>query len=169
MASERIEKLKRKLSRKYNPLDESGSPPPIAVTRLMTPEQAAAAPKGPAVAEPAPKSVEYRCGHRELIARFKSGDCPECRAKRRREKAAKEREKRDAKKADASGQFRFPVNSSVVAAWNGATWEASLSVPGENGTVRQFRAASTGVEKALRELKRLYVESLTAAPEGTPA
>jgi hypothetical protein len=155
----------KKSPRKINPLDESGSPPPIAVTRVMTPEQAAVAPKGPCVAPDPPKevkSVTYRCGHTELIARFKSGDCPPCRAKRKREKKEANRVKRDAKRADASQQFRFPPGSTFNnVTWDGERWVATLSVPQPDGTVRQFHETGTGVEKVLRALKERYLESVS--------
>jgi hypothetical protein len=143
MASERLEKLKRK--------------PPTAADRK--PAEVAVAAVATAVAEPAPKFVVYRCLHTELIARFKSGDCPPCRAKRRREKAAKERERRDAGRQAVP--FRFPPGSFFGnVSWDGVTWAGSLSVPQPNGTIRQWHGTGTAVEKVLRALKDAYVAGL---------
>jgi hypothetical protein len=137
------------------PKDEAGNP--VTTFGPHSAQAAAAA----AVVPPAPKSVVYRCLHTELIARFKSGDCPPCRAKRRREKAAKERERREKKWADASSQFRFPPGSFFGnVSWDGVTWAGSLSVPQPNGTIRQWHGTGTAVEKVLRALKDAYVASL---------
>jgi hypothetical protein len=137
--------------------------PPAAADRKPAETAVVTVARGAAAAPPPPevKHVEYRCGHRELIARFQSGDCPPCRAKRGREKAAKERERREKKRADASSQFRFPPGSFFGnVSWDGEAWAGSLSVPQPNGTIRQWHGTGTAVEKVLRALKDAYVAGL---------
>jgi hypothetical protein len=159
-----LDHLKKKPAAK----DEAGNPvttfgphsaQAAAAAAVVPPGQTTVHAVTPTTAEPAPKFVVYRCLHTELIARFKSGDCPPCRAKRRREKAAKERERRDAGRQAVP--FRFPPGSFFGnVSWDGVTWAGSLSVSQPNGTIRQWHGTGTAVEKVLRALKDAYVASL---------
>ena len=110
-------------------------------------------------AAPAKPATTYRCGHPADVARMLNRNCDECRAKARKDKAARRNERRsEAKAAEADKQNgRLPHGSYFSITYNAdlKMWKGCLWTPPTGA----LQGTDSGVFRLLKELDKQYREA----------
>jgi hypothetical protein len=133
------------------------APKPAQSPRRLDQPKAKKDPKPPT---PPPGPKTFYCGH-EMPQGFRCRECHETRRDRLKVLAIRRQKRLAAKFVEQDGRWRFPAGSTIgPLSWDGASWTGTLYVPAESGEPKTFVATHTGVEMLLRELKKLFIESL---------
>lgn len=108
-------------------------------------------------------SVKYRCDHVRAVQSFCAEDCPACRGKFRKEKAAIRRQRLAAEKSERHlFAGRLPDGAEFQSTYNAEKqqWTGILIIDGKT-----FAAVASSLQKGLlSELDRLYRASLSVSP-----